>query len=274
VTDTLGPGVHQVFVRAQDSLGRWSVAEPAVLSVGTMNSVDQSITDVEYWFDDLAHTLVDVQDTSLVNWADVISTTGLENGVHYFSMRARDNLGRLSASYRVPLFVLTLNAQLRAIVGAEFWVNEDPGPGNGIPIHLPQDGSWDEGEENQDTVITGLPVGLHLVGFRARDDLGNWSMSLFDTLAVGPLVVVHTSAGTIKLDWQSGPGVVQFYIFRNATPTGIFSLLDSTSAQSYTVGGISGAPLKQFYYVTFRSDTISSYRMSTAGTKQAHNQDR
>jgi len=45
--------------------------------------------------------------------------------------------------------------------------------GNGVPIPLPDDAAWDEGDEESTAVLTGLPVGLHLVGIRTRDDLGD-----------------------------------------------------------------------------------------------------
>ncbi|MBM3324248.1 MAG: hypothetical protein FJY66_01120 [Calditrichaeota bacterium] len=137
----------------------------------------------------------------------------------------------------------------------------DPGPGNGIAIPLPQDSLWDEGEETVQTVISGVPIGLHQVGIRFRDDLGRWSMPILDSLIVGPVVTIRSSGTDVILDWLSGPGVDQFYIYRATIPQGPFAVIDSTASQTYTDVGITTIQTKMFYQVTFSTEGLSSFRL-------------
>jgi len=121
-------------------------------------------------------------------------------------------------------------------------VNVDPGPGNGVAIPLPDDGTWDEPQENVSTVLTGLPVGLYLVGFRTRDDAGRWSASTADSLLVGPVLVISSSGNDVVLNWQSGGGVSQYKIYR--APSGALN-----------------AAATEYYRVTFQTTTLSDFRL-------------
>jgi hypothetical protein len=153
------------------------------------------ITAIEYWVDANPPTLVDVADTAQVNINEFIGTSGLSVGLHYLYLRTQDDLGRWGVAERRPLIVTSPFVQSvpRELSAAEFFVNADPGEGNAIAIPLPQDGVWDEGEESVETVISGIPIGLHQVGIRFRDDLGRWSKPILDSLIVGPVVTVRSS---------------------------------------------------------------------------------
>ena len=178
-------------------------------------------------------------------------------------MRSSDDQSRTGQISRA-LFIVTspiVQGQARSLIAAEFFVNADPGPGNGIAIPLPVDGAWDEGIEDADTVITGLPVGLHRVGFHFRDDLGRWSSTVWDSIIVGPILVVHPSGTNLVLDWQSGSGVSQFKIYRAPTSTGTYALIDSTTSNTYTDAGILSAQLKEFYQVRFETNSFSTFRL-------------
>jgi len=266
-TASLNPGLHKFFLRCRDDLGRWGAPHVALLVVfGTTPPETRLITAVEYWVDNNPPTLVDVSDSAQVNISEFIGTSSLAVGLHYVYMRCRDDLGRWGAAERRPLIVTSpfVTSEPRELTAAEFFVNVDPGPGNGVSIPLPQDGTWDEGEETAETVITGLPIGLHQVGIRFRDDLGRWSQPVLDSLIVGPVVTIRKLGNDVILDWLSGPGVDQFYIYRAAVPTGPFAVIDSTAAQTYTDVGIIATQAKLFYRVTFSAGAFSSFRLPEA----------
>jgi hypothetical protein len=263
-TTSLEGGLHRVHIRCRDDLGRWGEAHCALLSVNdSIPAVPRLITAVEYWVDEDPPTFVDFTDSSEVSISELIGTSALEVGLHYVYLRCRDDLGRWGAAERRPLIVTSpfVAAEPRELTAAEFFVNVDPGAGYGVPIPLPQDSIWDEGEETVETVITGIPIGLHQVGIRFRDDLGRWSQPILDSLIVGPVVTIRPSGNDVILDWLSGSGVSQFYIYRATTPTGSFAVIDSTAEQTYTDVGVAGTEPKMFYQVTFSVEALSSYRL-------------
>ncbi|MFH1010591.1 MAG: hypothetical protein V1784_05090 [bacterium] len=266
-TASLSPGLHKFFLRCRDDLGRWGSPHIALLVVSdSISAVTRLITAIEYWVDSNAPTFVDVADSAQVNISELVGTSSLDVGLHYVHMRCRDDLGRWGAAERRPLIVTSpfVTSEPRELTAAEFFVNVDPGPGNGVSIPLPQDSLWDEGEETAETVITGIPIGLHRVGIRFRDDLGRWSQPVLDSLIVGPVVTVRPSGNDLILDWLSGSGVDEFYIYRAAIPTGPFAVIDSTAAQTYTDVGITATQAKMFYRVTFSAGALSSFRLPEA----------
>jgi len=78
------------------------------------------------------------------------------------------------------------------------------------------------------------------------------------------VVTVRSSGTDLILDWLSGSGVDEFYIYRAATPTGSFAVIDSTAAQTYTDVGIVATQPKMFYQVTFSAGALSSFRLPEA----------
>lgn len=266
-TGSIPLGLHRYQIRCTDDLGRSGQYHSGFFVVeSVLPPVARLVTHLEYWLDSDAPTVLDVTDGASVNFNQMLSTAGVGIGLHKFNLRARDNAGRTGAAHASYLIVSSPfgEAEARTIAGAEIFVNADPGEGNGIPIHLPQDGAFDESEETADTVLTNLPIGLHQIGMRVMDDLGRWSQPVYDSTIVGPVLVVRANGSDIVLDWLSGSGVDEFYIYRANTADGSYALIDSTVAQTYTDVGILNSQLRQFYHVTFRAGSISEFRLPAA----------
>ncbi len=267
-TTGLPDGLHQVRVRGTDDLGRIGVVTAGFFGTISNNFTGQIrlVTYMDYRLDGGSWTTIDNADAPLVNFAQILATNGLAVGLHSLDLRSADDASRIGQPVRA-LFIVTspiVQGQPRTLSAAEFFVNADPGVGSGIAIHLPQDGVWDEGQEQADTVITGLPIGLHRVGFHFRDDVGRWSAAVWDSIVVGPVLVIRPSGNSVILDWQSGPGVTQFKIYRALTSNGTYALIDSTVNTTYTDVGITGSQLKSFYQVRFETNGFSPFRMPDA----------
>ena len=264
-TGSLAPGtLHRVNFRVTDDLGRVGQFTNQYLAIAPVAFDTNNVTTYEFWVDNDAPTLVDNVDAPLINISELIATGSLPVGLHYLNVRTSDSQGRTGVAHRVAFIVMSpFQASLpRTISAAEFWVNVDPGVGNGIAIPLPDDGAWDESKEVADTVLTTIPIGLHRIGFRFQDNTGRWSATEYDSLLVGPVLVIHRAApNNIVLDWQYGAPVDQFKIYRAATSNGTFALIDSTTANTYTDVGITGAFDKRFYRVTFETSSFSTFRM-------------
>lgn len=263
-TSGLGFGLHRLDLRLTDDLNRlgpvttgyFFVFDPATSQV-------RLVTQIEYWFNSNPPTTLDVTDVPTVDFDEILATAGLPIGLNSFKMRVTDDLGRIGPVTTGSLIVISPfgPGQPRTITAAEFYVNVDPGPGNGVPIPLPVDGVFDESQEDVVGVITGVPIGMHLVAVRVRDNAGRWSARQADSLLVGPILVVRSVGDDVILDWDSGPGVTQFKIYGGTTHGGAYAVIDSTAEQTYTdTGAVPGAS-RRFYYVTFEAGAFSTFRM-------------
>jgi hypothetical protein len=263
-TNSIAPGLHRFRVRTSDGSGRTAQYTDNFFYVApTTPPVVHQVTQLDYWFDSDTATAVSVTPAPSVNFSHIFASANLSIGLHHFYLRAHDETGRIGSPTPSLLIVASPfgSPQTHIITAAEYWVNVDPGPGNGVAIPLPDDGTWDESQENVSTVLTGLPVGLYLVGFRVRDDAGRWSRSTADSLIVGPVLVISSSGSDIVLNWQSGGGASQYKIYRAPSVNGTFALVDSTAAQTYTDAGAANAATRQFYQVTFQTTVLSAFRL-------------
>ncbi len=110
-----------------------------------------------------------------------INTTGLSNGVHRLALRTRSVEGIWSLTL-VQEFLVDFDPSYTAsppaisnIVAGEYFIDTDPGFGNGIAVVT---GS---GQQLADVIAsintTGLITGEHYVGIRTKNADGNWSLT-------------------------------------------------------------------------------------------------
>lgn len=261
-TDGLSPGtLHRIKFRVTDDLGRVGAFTSTLLPVNSVAELTRNIVSYEYWVDANSPMLMDCPDAPFVNISELIATNSLYIGLHQMNIRAADDLGRTGPAHRVPFIVTSpwAESEARTIAAAEMFVNSDPGIGNGIAIPLPEDGEWNESEEPIVHLFTGFNVGYYRVGIRVQDNLGRWSAAEYDSLLVGPLLSILPSGNSVILYWEFPENIDQYYIYR-AAAAGPFTLIDSTSARTYTDPDIIPAQEKGFYHITFRDDSISLQR--------------
>ena len=259
-TDTLEIGLHRLFVRTLSGDDVWGAPTAVLLAITPdLAPAPLLVTHAEYWFDEDPPTQVDMDDGNPVALDYLLPTAGLSIGLHRFSLRVRNELEEWGVPHSIFLIVSSPfgEPEARQLIAAEYFVNVDPGPGNGVPIPLPQDSVWDEAEEGTITLLAGLPSGYHRFGLRWQDDLGRWSQVIADTITVGPILTVRRVAGELVLDWVADPDAAPYHVYRGDTPTSVFTEIYSTPDFTYTDTGIIGAALKKFYYVTQTNNGIS-----------------
>ncbi|MBI5058661.1 hypothetical protein HZB60_02630 [candidate division KSB1 bacterium] len=259
---------HKFTVRYLDDRGLWSNPEARYFFLHDDPGSDYEpriVTHLQYWVDSTAATTLDIADGWNVNFLDSVAHYAAA-GTHRFYLRYRDDTGVWGPTEARPFFVWTGvgprgNARLTA---AEWFVNVDPGIGNGMQVLLPQDSAWDELNEDAAFYITGVPTGVHLFGIRFRDELGNWSITLLDTFVVGPVLVIKPQGNNIVLSWIANPDHTPFNVYRSGEVAGTYSNIGSSDSLSYTdVGAVAASP-KQFYYVTVNTTAFSTFRLPMA----------
>ena len=131
-----------------------------------------------------------------------LNVTGLAVGPHLVGVRYQDNNNTWGEVLYQTIHVYDANpsgggsgggggasgssAGFSTIQAAEYFVDTDPGEGNGTAFQA-QDGAFDSEVESilpKDLNVTGLTVGPHLVGVRYQDNNSTWGEVLYQTIHV------------------------------------------------------------------------------------------
>ena len=150
---TTGP--HTVYVRARNSLGVWGPAHPVFSNTASNVNVtgDKWIARAEYFFDvdpgegfALPLTLYSSGGSSMPAYVNLtgIPIKDLTSGQHTLYVRAQDSEGVWGPVRQISFNVIQTAFTLS---GVEFFIDTDPGVGNGISVVTPYDGAYDEGSE-------------------------------------------------------------------------------------------------------------------------------
>ncbi len=102
-----------------------------------------------------------------------LTLPGLTTGSHTLYIRYRDSLGNWSQPTGRE-FVYNCNLYIDA---AEYFIDTDPGEGNGTALAA-DDGAFDSMTETVSVTgltLPGLTIGAHTLNIRYRDSLGNWT---------------------------------------------------------------------------------------------------
>lgn len=94
-----------------------------------------------------------------------------EPGPHVLSVRAQNSDGHWSQTISRPLFI----DRLQDIAFVEYFIDNDPGIGNGTPVALPSVGYKSHLDFNIEVSTVGLAVGQHMFYVRACDVFGQWT---------------------------------------------------------------------------------------------------
>ena len=181
-TTGLKNGINTFNFRSFDNLGMYS----SVLShffykpSSLQNNTNPEIVAYEYWLDNdyVNAVLVNTPFQQLVNINELIAMTSLNNGVHQFNIRFKDNMGLWSSVvsnffYKVPEQIVAQNT----ITEYCYWFDNDFA--NAANISL---------TPNQQIILidnldlTQIPKGDHEINFQFKDTLGLWSVVLTDTI--------------------------------------------------------------------------------------------
>lgn len=105
----------------------------------------------------------------------VINTSGLSLGHHYLYIRKQNSDGVWGFTQRERIYIYEDQAEpsiSSKIVSGEYYFDQDPGPGNGVPfVFTPSDSI----SLNFEAAALNLSAGPHKLFVRVKDSLGFWS---------------------------------------------------------------------------------------------------
>ena len=76
----------------------------------------------------------------------------------------------------IQLSFVTFQLHGANIIGAEYYVGEDPGEGNGVSVELENGDTFSVGIKEASVALSGLEAGVYTIGMRVKDSDGNWSL--------------------------------------------------------------------------------------------------
>ena len=181
------PGFHLMGVRVGTGAGGWSVTQcsPVIVfpSVNTVSASQNQITHIEYfWGNDPGFGAGTNVSVSLTNESVIVPLTvpgNLAPGYYLLGVRARTGVAGWSNTHIQPFVVWspTVNPGGQTggqIVKLEYYIDADPGVGNGVSLtYTPNPGKDITSMSNLD--IGALPAGNHVFYVRALDSYGQWS---------------------------------------------------------------------------------------------------
>lgn len=245
----LTEGVHIVGIRSRDDNGAWSIDNKWIFlkpyATGGGISVP-NITRVEYFIDNdpgygNAINLPINASTNIAGIPINIDLQPLAQGVHIIGVRSRDTRGAWSIDNKwlfLKPYVDITGGQGRQVTQMEYYIDNDPGYGNGVPIALTPAGNM--AGKSIFANITNLNAGEHFIYLRSRDQTGAWSIDNRLSFTIGtPLTgsVVAINSTSITSVCKEGNFTIGYHV------TGAFNSGNQFIAELSDANGSFASPV-------------------------------
>jgi len=179
----LPSGFHRLTLRAKDDVNIWSLYDSNVFYISEPASSNPiaNLAAAEYWFDNdpgpgnaTALTITGNPSETVENFA--IPLGSLEAGFHNVGLRIQDTDGIWSLYDRRAFYIIEPEGinPIANLAAAEYWFDNDPGPGNGTALAIT--GNPSETIENFVIPLGSLEAGFHKVGLRIQNLDDTWSL--------------------------------------------------------------------------------------------------
>ncbi|NKB67898.1 MAG: choice-of-anchor D domain-containing protein [Candidatus Latescibacteria bacterium] len=253
----LALGSHVVYVRFRDANGVWGRPQSQAFRVDTAAGPDPvpEMAAGEYFVDSdpgegSGTELPGTFSGTTGDFDFAVDSADLALGSHVVYVRFQDAEGiwgrPKAATFRVDSAAGP--AQVPEVVGAEYFVDVDPGQGSGTPLPLTASGTVATSELDIDT--GSLSLGSHVVYVRFQDANQVWGRPQGQAFrvdsAAGPSPVLEIAAGEYFINTDPGQG--------NATPLqpedGGFGGTDEIGGASFATDGL--APGRHVVYTRFQ----------------------
>ncbi len=206
-TAPLSKGLHHLFVRARFTSGMWSVVSQRSFYVTSPTNSD-TIAGAEYFVDSDPgigngfSLSVNPSDTlRLIN--QILPSSNLTPGIHHLFVRTKNETGVWSVATQRSFYVVP-SATTDSIKRMEYFIDSDPGPGNGVTL---TDNISDSIKLMGHVIMTsGLTPGIHHLFVRAKSIYGTWSVTSQKPFYVKPGEEVF-EISALEYFYDTDPGV-------------------------------------------------------------------
>ncbi len=204
----LDNGLHLLFLRAQNQDGDWSITSVHHIFKAVFQSPEEEIAELEYFFDTDPGpgngTSVPVSPGASVDVAFQADMSGLSPGMHFLYARARSTDGVWGNLHQHPVLVDVIETSLTDITDVEYFIDDDPGFGNAIPVAVTPS-TLQEVAFGVD--VAGIDPGIHFITVRAKTDNDVWSHCYTSLFMVDVLQFQPENIMEVEYFIDEDPGV-------------------------------------------------------------------
>ncbi len=236
-TAGLQPGFHFLAVRTKGVDDKWGIFESRGFYVTGSTTDVPNIIAAEYFFDTDPGNgngiSIPITAGATSNFTATIPITGLTPGFHFLAVRTKGGDGQWGIFESRGFYVSPINTTVGDIVAAEYFIDTDPGEGNGLPATVNPTGPT----INQifPIAIIGITSGPHKLGMRVKDADGIWSAVQMENFDV--LICTAPSAPTVPAVSRCNSGTVTLTATSGATGSQVYKwYADATVATSLFTG--------------------------------------
>jgi len=220
--ETIPDGLHIFNIRFRDDNERWSVTSSQFFYFN--NLIDSNIIAYQYWFDNdiNTNTLVAVSPTPQMQLTESIPIEDIEEGLHLFSIRFKDNKDKWSIPVN-QYFYKTNHVADNKITTYRYWINDDIDNAIYVSISSPTQLL----NLSEDIDFPSLAIEDYTIHFQFKDSSDNWSLVTSDDFSLTSLRVIENTFGksisaypnptksTVNLDLGVSYNTIEVKIFDN-----------------------------------------------------------
>lgn len=217
-TASLSNGFHFIGMRVKDANGLWSLFEKRGFYISSSTSDVANITAAEYYLDTdpgagNATALPVGTNGAIVNFTANIPTS-LAAGFHFLAIRVKGSDGQWGLYEKRGFYISGSTADASNIIAAEYFLDTDPGAGNGTALSVGTSGAT---VNFTASIPTTLSPGFHFLAIRVKGSDDRWGHYEKRGLYVSSATINAADITAAEYFFDTDPGV------GNATPTSVGS---------------------------------------------------
>jgi PKD repeat protein len=205
--DGLSFGLHTIYIRLKDNNGNWSLSQAKQFLYFEGNTTSE-IDGIEYFIDEdpgIGQAIqLDLPNSPVLNQAVNLNLSSFEPGFHILYIRVKDTNGSYSLAMAKPIVIADGNNNNNTIAAIEYFLNDDPGHGNGQQIAL-NNSEFIDAEIELD--LGSAPVGIHQLFMRLKDNYGMWSHTFQHQVVVFPGLGSPENITQVEYFYDEDPGI-------------------------------------------------------------------
>ena len=207
-TGSYGQGFHFLAVRVKDANGKWGLYDKRGFYVSNSAVNSANITNAEYFFDTDPGvgngTSVSVGSSSaIVNFTAAIPTS-LSAGFHFLAIRVKDANGIWGLFDTRGFYISNSAVAAPNITTAEYFIDTDPGIGNGTALSVGTSGAV---VNFTASIPTSVSAGFHFLAIRVKDANGKWGLFEQRGFYVSNAAVNSANITAAEYFFDADPGV-------------------------------------------------------------------
>jgi len=263
-TTSMAAGFHFLAIRTRDAAGKWGLYETRGFYISSSTNNVSTINAAEFFIDADPGagngTPVTVTAGATTNFTIPVSTASLASGFHFLAIRTRDAAGKWGLYETRGFYISNAATNAAPIAAAEYFLDADPGVGNGSPLTVAIPGNTVT-QNFSCLVPVGTPNGQHLVGIRVMGSDGKWGLFDLDTITVSAVLPLRFLSFTAvkngtkaTLNWQTDNEIntSHFVVERSMngidfTAIGTVSSANSAGMHEYMFDDVNPADGVNFY---------------------------